>query len=172
MSKQDIKKNKNLLDKFLEHWYNLMDTFEHRRVVMDRDCAISSSEPLMPPSEPQDVPRSGSGATSEQMARSNSGKRKRDASRSASILVEALDRISQRQVEAHIEAEKSKKEKVDQKHEWLQGLNESKQAWLTELEEKHQDRADARSRDLVTILVGMVSILGYIAKSKRSGARE
>ncbi|KAL2612694.1 hypothetical protein R1flu_024386 [Riccia fluitans] len=52
MSKQDIKKNKNLPDKFPKHWYNLMDTFDRRRVVMDRDCAISSSEPTMPPSEP------------------------------------------------------------------------------------------------------------------------
>ncbi|KAL2652324.1 hypothetical protein R1flu_020452 [Riccia fluitans] len=170
MSKQDIKKNINLLDKFPEQWYNLMDTFERRRAVMDRDCAISSSEPLMPPLEPQDVPRSGSGATFEQTARSNSGKRKRDASRSASILVEALDQISQRQVEAHIEVEKSRKERAGQKHEWLQGLNESKQAWLAELEEKCQQRADVGSKDLVTVLAGMVSILGDIAKSRRPGA--
>ncbi|KAL2629519.1 hypothetical protein R1flu_014205 [Riccia fluitans] len=119
MSKQDIKKNKNLPDKFLEDWYNLMDTFERRRDMMDRDCAISSNEPPMPPLEPQDVPRSSSGVTSEQMAKSNYGKRKRDASRSASILVEVLDRISQRQVEAHIKAKKSKKERIGQKHDWL-----------------------------------------------------
>ncbi|KAL2611937.1 hypothetical protein R1flu_023629 [Riccia fluitans] len=74
---------------------------------MDRDCAISSSEPPMPSSKAQDVPmtpdqsfgapfaRSGSGASSEHMAKTNSGKRKRDASRSANVSVEALDRISQ-----------------------------------------------------------------------------
>ncbi|KAL2642665.1 hypothetical protein R1flu_010252 [Riccia fluitans] len=89
--------------------------------MMDKDYAISSNEPPMTSSEAHDVPmtpdqssgapfaRSGSGASSEHMAKTNFGKRKRDASQSANVLVEALDRISQRQVEAHIEAEKIKR---------------------------------------------------------------
>ncbi|KAL3693662.1 hypothetical protein R1sor_007313 [Riccia sorocarpa] len=80
----------------------------------------------------------GPAAATEHHAKTNSGKRKGEVSKSASVLVEALEKIITEAADAHTESEKSRQDRDAQKQKWQEGANLSKQTWLSELEDRCQ----------------------------------
>ncbi|KAL3680601.1 hypothetical protein R1sor_023557 [Riccia sorocarpa] len=103
--------------------------------------------------------RSRSGiATAEASSRANSGvKRKKEASRSAALLVDAIDRMSQSATENMREVELGRIQREQQR-----------QQHLLQLETMRQDRADRRARAMVDVLRAMVIVIEDLAKAKRA----
>ncbi|KAL3681317.1 hypothetical protein R1sor_024273 [Riccia sorocarpa] len=161
-------------DEFLaaKQWFELVDITQKDRHVINPPCVESSSAPPgttdgSNPSSPSlpvqgSVPvveaRSGAAAVeAESQSRNNCGhKRKKEASRSATLLVDALDRMSANNVAVIERVEQAKVEREKAKNELA-----------VQLEDKRQDRADSRTQSMVSVLGGLVNVLGDLVASKR-----
>ncbi|KAL3677597.1 hypothetical protein R1sor_027545 [Riccia sorocarpa] len=165
------RRKKKLPLKFTDQWFALLDNFQGNRHINNPVCLESSSRVPVPefsdpgnhsnPDLTDGVPaesRSGSlPAAAEARATSNSGvKRKKDVSRSASLLVEAIDRMSESSTTNMREVEKGRSDRETQRHQLTRELESSK-----------QDRADQRTRILADVLSSMVSAISEMARSKR-----
>ncbi|KAL3690374.1 hypothetical protein R1sor_016683 [Riccia sorocarpa] len=171
MNASDRKKEK-LPPKFPEQWFELVDIMQKARPVINLPCVESSSTPPgttdgSNPSSPSlpvqgSVPvveaRSGAAAVeAESQSRNNSRhKRKKEASRSATLLVDALDRMSANNVAVIEKVEQAKVEREKAKNELA-----------VQLEDKRQDRTDSRTQSMVQVLGGLVNVLGDLVASKR-----
>ncbi|KAL3688750.1 hypothetical protein R1sor_015059 [Riccia sorocarpa] len=170
---REKRKEKRLPVEFLEEWFDLLELSQGDRHVNTPVRLESSSAP--PPQSPDPQPsspstpvqgipapgvtRSGAATSSaDATSHSNSGvKRKKDASKSATLLVDAIDRMAARNTENMREVEQGKNSRDQQRQEWL-----------TQLEETRQSRADVRARQMVDVLGAMVSAIGEFSRAKRA----
>ncbi|KAL2652161.1 hypothetical protein R1flu_020289 [Riccia fluitans] len=164
------RKEKKLPPRFLDQWRSLLETFQGRQHINNPVCLESSSRaPMLGSFDPANVlmpdvtivlpEESHSGslpAEAEAKAPSNSGvKRKKDVSRSASLVVDAINRMSESNTQNMREVEKGKTKRE------LQRLQLQK-----ELESSKQDRHDQRTKVLADVLSNMVSAISEIACAK------
>ncbi|KAL3693648.1 hypothetical protein R1sor_007299 [Riccia sorocarpa] len=167
------KKKHRLPAKFLQEWFELIDFTQKDRHISSPPCLESSSAAPKPtdagsPSTPSTpaanfVPgveaRSGySGVDAESESRSNSGqKRKKDASKSASMMVDAIDRMAATNADVIREVERSRVAREDKRNQVL-----------IQLESTRQDRADSRAQSMVQVLGAMVNAISEFGRNKRS----
>ncbi|KAL3676675.1 hypothetical protein R1sor_026623 [Riccia sorocarpa] len=162
------RKKAKLPHTFPAEWISLFDSFQGDRHVNNPLCVESSSAPPRVDTDPVSDPASGpetspppadsrsgvANAAAESGSRSNTGvKRKKDALREASLLVEAIDRMSENNSANFEKLEKGKNEREVQRREMIR-----------ELESERQDRADVRNNKMVDVLASMVVAIGEIAQ--------
>ncbi|KAL3690193.1 hypothetical protein R1sor_016502 [Riccia sorocarpa] len=131
------RKKEKLLHKFLAEWRSLLDSFQSDSHVNNPLCVESSSAPTRLDTDPVSDLASGpetspppadsrsgvANAAAESGSRSNTGvKRKKDASRSASLLVEAIDRMSENNSANFEKLEKRKNEREVHQREMIREL--------------------------------------------------
>ncbi|KAL3693913.1 hypothetical protein R1sor_007564 [Riccia sorocarpa] len=177
LARKGVKCEHKLPRKFLDEWRVLMDTFQGNRTVHKPPCLESSSKVPTPtsgsgtsgsggPSTPEAGTsvgpaefRSGAAtAAAEPSNAANSGmKRKKMTSMSASLMVEAIDRMTESTREISHDMQKFKTDERREKH-----------ALVREIESQKQDRADSRRNRLADVLGQMVVAIGELARSKRA----